>query len=323
MIKNYLISSLFLLLYSTAFGQVVQFDYNKRLTYASTINTDTIAVFYRSDGGAPLITSQYTKGFGKDYHSSIQWLYNYKGKTYALDGEVLNQRYIASNGFKEKDPDGPPNYFELAENLWSVGDYTDCRLYVHRNEDNSQMRLFAYNRQDAYDYTNICNALLHTYGIPPVQLEKGWVIVTGDLYLNEEKNYPLLGTLLPDDASFRQSIIINQREIDLDLGGTTEQRVDFMNTMPYPSYTEFIGWHHQLDEVTTEYAETFFGRMGRYFNLFGRYDIKGFQAYYLGEADFLRKHYTEHRQLTVDQAELLYKEIMAHQTENLAENLVR
>lgn len=320
--KKLTVCFVYLLLLQALHAQVLQYDYNRRLAYEAG-PTDTLVVLYRSEGGAPFISSQFSKGFGRDHYSSTQWRYTFAGNEYDLDGELFNGQYMGSSSFKEAEPQDPA-YFQLDTSAtWEVGTYNDCQRYTHQNDNGSEIRLFAYNREDGLDYSGPCNAALRHNGIPPVALAAGWVLVLVDFALDGESQYTLLGLLLPEEGSIAQTIVINQREIDLNLGDSSEERVRFMNTTPYPAYAEVIGWHHNLDAATTERVEMFLARMARYFNLFGRYDIADFQAYYLRDAERLRQHYLLNELLSASQADVFYKEVIAHASENSAKNLIR
>ncbi|MFD2554603.1 hypothetical protein [Sphingobacterium tabacisoli] len=303
---------------------VVKYRYKERLAYHIYTNGDTSIVLYSTDGSTPVMSSQYKEGFGKDYLSFLSMDYKHEGLIYEVDGRMMNGGYLSFNGYKEKDSslDKPADYYQLSDVLWEVGEYKDCKMYYHEEENNTKMRVFAFNREDDVDYNEACKAVLKMSGVPSVQLEPGWVVITADFFIDEDRQYELVGQLVKDSVDFEETVTINTRDLELLLGGTTEERIEFSNTLPHLNYCEVIGWSQSLDEKTSDYVVEFLGDMCIYFNLYGRYDLEEFQAYFLRAAMYRKDHYVKHQMLSRKQADLFYKELLEHQSSNLKENLL-
>ncbi len=303
---------------------VVKHHFTERLAYYIYTNGDTSVVLYSKDGNAPVMSSQYKEGLGKDYLSFLSMDYKDKGVTYEVDGRMMNGSYLSFSGYKEKDTslDKPDDYYELSDILWEVGEYRDCKMYYHKEENNTQMRIFAFNREDGVDYNEACKTVLKMSGVPSVPLELGWVVVTADFFIDEDTQYELVGQLVKDSVGFEKTITINTRDLELMFSDSVEERIAFSNAIPHPNYCEVIGWSQTLDEKTSDYVVEFLGDMCIYFNLYGRYDLTEFQAYFLREALYRKNHYVKHQMLTRKQADLFYKELLEHQSSNLKENLI-
>lgn len=304
--------------------EVVRYNFKERLAYHIYTNGDTSIILYNPDGSCPIMTSQYKEGFGKDYLSFLSMDYKYGNTIYEVDGRMMNNGCISFSSYKEKDLslDDDSDYYKISDILWEVGIYNNCKMYYREEENNTQVRIFAYNREDGIDYNAACNALTKAHGLHSLILEPGWVIITADLFVNEDTQYELIGQLVKDTATFENTITINKKELELLFNGSVEESREFMGTTPHPSYCEVIGWSHNLDEETSDYVIEFLGDMCTYFNLFGRYDLPEFQAYFLKEASYRKEHYIKYQMLTRKQADLFYKELLEHQSANLKENLI-
>ncbi|ERJ60360.1 hypothetical protein [Sphingobacterium paucimobilis] len=305
-------------------SMVVRYNFKDRLAYHIYSNGDTSIILYTQDDSAPVMTSQYKEGFGKDYLSFLSMEYKHGNTVYEVDGRMMNGDYLSFNSYKEKDTslDNQPNYYKISEVLWEVGVYNDCKMYYHEEENNTQIRVFVYNRKDGVDYNSACKALLRTHGLRTLILEPGWLVITADFFVDQDTQYELIGQLMSDTTDFKQTITINKRELELLFDSTPEEYREFIGTTPHPNYCEVIGWSQTLDEKTSDYVVEFLGDMCTYFNLYGRYDLKEFQAYFLRAARYRKEHYIKHQMLSKKQANLFYKELLEHESSNLKENLI-
>lgn len=303
---------------------IVKYNYTERLAYHIYTNGDTSIVLYNSDSRVPVMTSQYKEGLGKDYLSFLTMEYSYANTIYEVDGRVMNGSYLSFSSYKEKDTslNNKPDYYQISNTLWEVGEYKDCKMYYHEQENDTRIRVFAYNRRDGVDYNAPCMALLKAHGLPSLTLEVGWVIVTADFFRDEDTQYELIGHLVKDSLDFEKTITINIKELKLLFDGSEEESREFIGMTPHPNYCEVIGWSQDLDEKTSDYVVEFLGDMCTYFNLYGRHDLSEFQAYFLKEALYRKEHYVKYQMLTKKQADLFYKEILEHESANLKENLI-
>ncbi|MBL1409259.1 hypothetical protein [Sphingobacterium faecale] len=305
-------------------SMVVRYHFKERLTYHIYSNGDTSIILYNPDGSAPVMTSQYREGFGKDYLSFLSMEYKHGKTMFEVEGRMMNGGYLSFNSYKEKDTslDNQPDYYKVSETLWEVGVYNDCKMYYHEEENNTQTRVFVYNREDGVDYNPACKALLKTHGLRALPLEPGWLVVTADFFIDQDTQYELIGQLINDTTDFKQTIVINKRELELLFDSSPEEYREFIGTTPHPNYCEVIGWSQILDEKTSDYVVEFLGDMCTYFNLYGRYGLKEFQAYFLRAALYRKEHYIKHQMLSRKQADLFYKELLEHESSNLKENLI-
>ncbi|WDF70554.1 hypothetical protein PQ465_09300 [Sphingobacterium oryzagri] len=304
-------------------AQLREYRYDQRLAYHRAGNLDTIVVLLRKDAAAPALFSQYRVGFAADYHASLSWKHANQGKTFLLDGQIRNGKYISNNAYKELATANEACAFSLQEGIWELPGYNNCRMYSYKAAEQAELRLYATDRQDNINYTDACATLLEVLGLPTVQLPLGWVVVTVESYQDDEHRDYLMGALLPSAARFEQAIVMNEREIALNLFGTEEERIAFYDSLPHPNYCEAIAWQYQLDEATTARVAEFLADMCSYFNLFGRYDLREFQAYYVRETARRKRHYLTNKLLTSAQATQFQLELEAHQYGNQKKRTIK
>lgn len=319
-----------LLIFLTAqpllFGQIVRLNLDQKLTYKFEDDERSYVYYFSSEGSSPVVYSQINKSWRQDNYPTVFWNYDFKGKTYQLGGDIVNGKYFTNPSYSEASKESR-NYV-LSDELWTLEHHDDCKMMSVRVDPRYETRFYFFNLNDGVDYSKVNNFIVQNFANPAIQnfnekLGKGWVLVYGEHFLDEETRIGFMGELIDETDKTPQEFIYNQKEIEVTLGGSEEEYEAFALAMPYPVYCEVFGLNEGVDEATYEEINTFFSDMCNYFNVFGRYDVKEFEQYFLNEIDRRDAHFRNEGILSEKQLSTFRKELLEYKNSNKESELIR
>lgn len=309
-----------------AFAQVVRLNLEKKLSFQYEDDEGSSVYYFSQESKLPVVYSQIEKGWNEDYYTTVFWNYDFKGKVYQLGGDIVNGKYFSSPSYSEVSKENR-NYV-LSDELWTLTHHDDCKMMSLRIDPRYETRFYFFNLNDGVDYSKVNNFIVQNFDNPAIQnfnekLGKGWVLVYGEHYFDEESRVNFTGELIDEVDRNPQEFIYNQKEIELTLGGSEEEYKAFSLAMPYPVYCEVFGLNDGVDEATYYEINSFFMDMCDYFNLFGRYDVKEFEKYFLREIDRRDAHFRNEGILNEKQLNTFRKELLEYKNSNQESELIR
>lgn len=305
-------------------AQVVKVNFDRQLVYKIEGDERSIVFYYNSKTQDPIVSTQFVNSWEIDNYVTAFWNYNYKGKIYRLGGDIVNGKYFTGISYSV-DGDGmyPDRAYELSDELWEIPPYDDCKMVWTEVENQAKIRAFFTNRKDGEDYSIVNNYILKSHSLPAITnlnqiIEKGWVLIYADIYMDNEINMSILGTLQTIDSTDKPSFVYNLDEINYTLNADKEYDLK----SPYPVYCEVFGLNEGVDEATYEKINEFFGEMCSYYNYFGRYDLKEFQEFFKNEIDKKSNFYKTEGILNSKQINTFKKELSEYISSNEKANLM-
>lgn len=322
---NFRILFLLLMAQPLVYGQIMRFNLEQKLTYKSGGDERSNVFHFNSEGNSPVVRSLIDRSWSEDYYTTVFWNYEFNGKIYQLGGDIVNGKYFTNPSYSQTIEESR-NYV-LSDELWTLEHHADCKMMSTRIDPRYETRFYFFNLNDGVDYSKVNNFIVENFTSSSIKninekLGKGWVLVYGEHYLDEEKRIGFMGELIDETDKAPQEFIYNQKEIELILGGSEEEYKAFALATPYPVYCEVFGLNEGVDEKTYEEINTFFSDMCNYFNVFGRYDVKEFEKYFLNEIDRRDAHFRKEKLLTEKQLTTFRKELLEYKNFNSESELV-
>lgn len=306
-------------------AQLVKTTFDRQLVYKIDEDERSFVFYYNSKNQNPIVSTQFVKSWSEDSYVSAFWNYDFKGKTYRLGGDIVNGKYFTGISYSE-DGEGmyPDRAYEISDELWELPPYDDCKMAWTSIENDAKIRVFFTNRKDGEDYSKVNNYVLKSYSLPAITnlnqiIEKGWVLVYADIYVDEERNVNILGTLDTADTTERQEFIYNLDELNY----TLDANKNYEMNAPHPAYCEVFGLNEGVDEETYERINEFFGKMCSYYDYFGQYDLKEFQEFFKNEIEKKSNFYKTEGILNSKQINTFKKELSEYISSNEKENLLK